>query len=164
MSMKNRATNLIEQSDLSSSSLSSSPSSSSPSSSSINAALFTHWSHLPFNSEFLMNSLVNSAPLNYLSSPTYNNGLNFPILNPITTQSMQLNNTKAAFESAFKNMNSFGSFNAKNRSLINSSSTSSGYSTSDDNNDSIKTECESKGKTFSLIFSINHQFQKTLFI
>ncbi len=122
----------------------------------MNAVLMANWNQMPFNSEYLMNSLANSAS-NYMSSSpaavaaaaavaTYNNGVkfdnfNFPILNQMN---QQLNNSKLN-NSAFKNVNSFGSFNsAKNRSIINSSSASSGYSTSDDNNDSIKTENDSK--------------------
>jgi hypothetical protein len=125
--------------------------------SSMNAVLMANWNQMPFNSEYLINSLANSAS-NYMSSSpaaaaaaaavTYNNGVkfdnfNFPILNQMN---QQLNNCNSKLNnSAFKNVNSFGSFNsAKNRSIINSSSASSGYSTSDDNNDSIKTENDSK--------------------
>lgn len=123
----------------------------------MNAVLMANWNQMPFNSEYLMNSLANSAS-NYMSSSpaaaaaaaavTYNNGVkfdnfNFPILNQMN---QQLNNCNSKLNnSAFKNVNSFESFNsAKNRSIINSSSASSGYSTSDDNNDSIKTENDSK--------------------
>ena len=144
-SIKNRTPNMIEQSDFSTSSLSSSSTSSSVSSSSITAALNSAWNHFPFNSEFLMNSLANSASFNYVSSPAYNNGLNFSIINPVSSQKIQINNTKSEFNSAFKNISSFGSFDLKNRPFVNSSFASSGYSTSDDNNDSIKTESDVKG-------------------
>jgi hypothetical protein len=156
MSLKNRTANQIEQSDFTSSSLSSSSTSSSASSSSssITAALMANsaWNHLPFSSEFLMNSLANSASFSYLTSPAYNNGLNFSIVNPTSSQTTQMNATKTAFNSAFKNINSF---NMKNRSLINSSFASSGYNTSDDTNDLVKTETDLKGKLFELIQIIN---------
>ena len=74
------------------------------------------WNQLPFNSEFLMNSLA----FNPLLNAQFNNKLS----------------------SAFKNVSHLGSFNAKN-----TSSASSGYSTCDDNNDSIKTEHDSNELT-----------------
>ena len=130
------------------------------STSSTNLNPLAAWNNLPFNSEFLMNSLANSAaaaaaaaaasyPFGSLTSPIVCNN-NFQLMN-------QLNNSKMALNSAFKNVNStFGSFNFKNTSinsvnysLANSSSASSGYSTSDDNNDSIKTEHDSKESEMS---------------
>ena len=74
------------------------------------------WNQLPFNSEFLMNSLA----FNPLLNAQFNNKLS----------------------SAFKNVSHLGSFNAKN-----TSSASSGYSTCDDNNVSIKTEHDSNELT-----------------